>query len=904
MDKDIEIFFEQAFSFIYKNILIEEIREIRSYSTNLVSIKVLDDLINLSFIPILTRIWERALILELNQAEKRGLLEGETEEERFEYFSSKFIEKNNLDAFYKKYPGINSRWKRQRGLICSNISRLLKRIEEDICDAILVLNGDDVFVEVQKITPLGDFHRNLQCAYRIDYLTHAGSANSVYYKPRNLQIDDGYSQFITWWNEKSAINHTAPKVINKGDYGWIATITHLECPADKIHEYYRRYGSLIALASVFGTTDLHMENVIAHGEFPVVVDLETLFSITPELKKDNPTYYHLYSSLLLPTHAYEDQVETSPLSASAELKTDLETQVNPQRRSSTLRMEATAFVTGKNETEVRINGQIVDFQEYTNDIINGCVESLELIYNNQEIFRKKVIDIFQNSRIRILFRATVEYMKILYNMGHPVSLHKGTMQRDANVLCDDYYDDSILTSEIAQLLDDDVPYFEIDFRGGRVIGGNGDLLDIAIHHSPLRKFEHQLARNLDDVVKLITDDINHSFCAYKVRLGLNSSREPIAASPKLARSTQSDNVWFNELSDYAMDAIKEKACRHNQIIYWRHINALENKAIRAGINEISLYDGLTGIALAYHITGRRLGRTDFLDLSVQLGEQISRQLTDIPTAALGAYVGTAGTLWGLSEINQDNHVAIMKTLATEIPKIAYALTVTDYQSYFQMDIISGVAGTLMMLIRLHSSLKQYPIADAIQRVAHLAYQILKIRSANLMRENTLIGYAHGTAGVSAALANYMNYFECAEKDTVCLIETNVARETSLRNEMGWPDLDHNNICNTSWCHGTIGFGFSRKFLRPFISELVYEEDIAIVRRRLGERQQSLCLCHGLAADYYLAQKMGWSDQSNIFKELREEIEESGLRMDFGLSNFEMVGAMNGVSGLFIGDHLL
>lgn len=89
-----------------------------------------------------------------------------------------------------------------------------------------------------------------------------------------------------------------------------------------------------------------------------------------------------------------------------------------------------------------------------------------------------------------------------------------------------------------------------------------------------------------------------------------------------------------------------------------------------------------------------------------------------------------------------------------------------------------------------------------------------------------------------------------------------------------------------------------------MSQTAYDEDMAIVRNRIGIRYQSLCLCHGLSADYYLAKLMGWSEEITVLEQLRDEFNLNGLLTDFGLSNFEMVGAMNGVSGMFIGDQLL
>src|SRR5262249_25496230 len=53
--------------------------------------------------------------------------------------------------------------------------------------------------------------------------------------------------------------------------------------------FYRRQGSWLALLHALGATDVHYENVVAAGEHPVPVDLETLFHPrAPELELANP----------------------------------------------------------------------------------------------------------------------------------------------------------------------------------------------------------------------------------------------------------------------------------------------------------------------------------------------------------------------------------------------------------------------------------------------------------------------------------------------------------------------------------------------------------------------------------------------------------------------------------------
>ena len=45
----------------------------------------------------------------------------------------------------------------------------------------------------------------------------------------------------------------------------------------EIKEYYYRCGAECCLAYVLGMTDIHMDNVIAHGKYPVIIDTEFMF---------------------------------------------------------------------------------------------------------------------------------------------------------------------------------------------------------------------------------------------------------------------------------------------------------------------------------------------------------------------------------------------------------------------------------------------------------------------------------------------------------------------------------------------------------------------------------------------------------------------------------------------------
>ena len=53
-------------------------------------------------------------------------------------------------------------------------------------------------------------------------------------------------------------------------------IENIPCKNEsEVEHYYFRMGIHLFLGYALGATDLHGENIIAHGEYPVIIDMET-----------------------------------------------------------------------------------------------------------------------------------------------------------------------------------------------------------------------------------------------------------------------------------------------------------------------------------------------------------------------------------------------------------------------------------------------------------------------------------------------------------------------------------------------------------------------------------------------------------------------------------------------------
>src|SRR5699024_1290169 len=98
------------------------------------------------------------------------------------------------------------------------------------------------------------------------------------YKPRSLQIDLAYIGLIDWINAQGLEHELhAAETLARGDHGWVRYLEPLGAvDQEGAARYAWRTGALVAVLYALHATDFHFENIIAWGDTPVLVDLETL----------------------------------------------------------------------------------------------------------------------------------------------------------------------------------------------------------------------------------------------------------------------------------------------------------------------------------------------------------------------------------------------------------------------------------------------------------------------------------------------------------------------------------------------------------------------------------------------------------------------------------------------------
>lgn len=148
----------------------------------------------------------------------------------------------------------------------------------------------------------------------------AAADEPVVYKPRPLQSAELYAWLSAWLGARlpELAPAAVPTLVREG-YGWSRHVRPAPCrTAAQARRFHRRQGALLALLHAANATDVHAENLIAHGDQPLLIDTETLLHPVTRrtmLVGDDPAAAAQDSSvlrtLLLPTllhsgHAVSD----------------------------------------------------------------------------------------------------------------------------------------------------------------------------------------------------------------------------------------------------------------------------------------------------------------------------------------------------------------------------------------------------------------------------------------------------------------------------------------------------------------------------------------------------------------------------------------------------------------------
>lgn len=120
---------------------------------------------------------------------------------------------------------------------------------------------------------MSDYHKD----FRSVHVVEMEDGKRFLFKPRSLAIDLRWREVLAILGEHTDIVLQAPLVIDCGEYGFVEFVEARPVSGiEGIKRFYERAGALACLLYVLDATDFHGENLIASGDWPVLVDVETV----------------------------------------------------------------------------------------------------------------------------------------------------------------------------------------------------------------------------------------------------------------------------------------------------------------------------------------------------------------------------------------------------------------------------------------------------------------------------------------------------------------------------------------------------------------------------------------------------------------------------------------------------
>lgn len=339
---------------------------------------------------------------------------------------------HRLRSLFRKFPVLPRLWLLAIRQWHKHIAELLSRIAKDRAAISRLFFDDRPITRIRNMRPgLSDPHKSGRSVTLIEF-----DSGLLVYKPRSGRSEAEWFELLRWINEHGFVPKLrAARVLERGSYSWMEYIEAKSCGDEAgIERFYERLGGTIAIAYLLKAVDCHRENVIAAGEFPVVVDVDALWHVSPLTKTQSPTTL-LYRTGFFP---------------------------NSRRRSLQSRSSVLGFArTGKHLA--RIHDRPVEASDYAKEIVRGFCRAWDCLLgtsSRRSIFLRKLHQIRRLPR-RWIYLATERYAAILRASVSPSAL-KAEEARKALItaLCRrSSATPGLIGAEVRALMQLDLPYF-------------------------------------------------------------------------------------------------------------------------------------------------------------------------------------------------------------------------------------------------------------------------------------------------------------------------------------------------------------------------------------------------------------------------------------------------------------
>ena len=676
------------------------------------------------------------------------------------YIRDNFLDMDGILSFYSRYPVIARRAAIKSKQISDHFIEMLERIENDY-DGLCSILGTDKITSLDGINAeQGDTHDKGRFVVKLDF-----SEGTIIYKPRNLRVQEELDHTLSSvCGQAGTLPLYYRKTIYHDNYAFDTFVEYEECTSEEqVKNYYRRFGQICAIIYMLRGNDIHYENIIAHGEYPVLIDVETLFQHQGDVieRPDNAAsdvYIDSVSSVggtaMVPIITFNQGKNGKGIDISAlgGKEQELPYKVLQLVNSGTDNMKfdyVDAKMSGANNLP-KLNGEVIDFNEYTDIIIDGFRKTMDYILRNKELFigNGGLVERYSDIRVRHLMKATQNYAKIMTFSSHPnYSENMVKLERMfANIWDYNYKDKRIVRFETDDMIDGDIPIFYGKINSKEIIASSGEKLDDYFETSAYDKVvarfetldEAEIERQVSQmkVCMNMFETENHEKAAGRKsgnRVKKPTRSELLQKAEEIA-DTIVDNAHFNK---------NTQTVEWNNVVYDNINGCWKTRGISCGLTI-----GQTGVFNFLYLLNKHINKYD------DVLNSISHSFTELPAEYLPLSLsdGIASVFYSYMLVYRES-----QNKRAENMMGYYANIIKDKLDDCDDDsFMYGLAGILAVM----SSAWKLTKNDLFKDIALRAYNIISERYT--IDENDLSFYS-GMAGVSYAASMAADTFELEDR---------------------------------------------------------------------------------------------------------------------------------------------
>jgi type 2 lantibiotic biosynthesis protein LanM len=808
----------------------------------------------------------RCLIQEMHDLKQAGRLHGKNSEEEYQYYLKEYLNTSAyLKMFFEKYPVMMDLIIQKTHDYTDYVLEVMQHLQTDREDIINDLCHGKSFESVVEIKMgLSDEHAPGRTVARVKL----DNGDIIFHKPHDLTTSICYQEMYAWLLNQCKMAGEVYPMLNRNGYGWEAEIKNEPCKSiSEVADFYKRTGVQICLAYLLGVTDIHFENLIAHGAHPVIIDLEFMADRrltvgdhprkTQELLADS-----VINTGILPVHAWHAQhLNMGALGEMGEQRSPIQMPYIVNTNSSDMAVAYACPSMHSVQNMPELNGEKIDFKAYVYQILEGFEIAYHALLAKKKLFCQKFESI-SGIRSRHLIRNTQEYFMYQNSLNFPDFMRHAQARQlmlvhmDKGLRCNEKYRQMIRQYEMACIYHAIIPVFYAD--GNDLYTGNGTVMKDYFSSDGKSQILRRLNKLSEEDMRLQMRIMEADFLSYvKVQKGWMGKIYTETAKVSALTPAKIAEVLMREMYQF------EDRCTWLSVQY--------NGAGKTFLGPVDdyLYSGICGITIFFAALCRNYHEKCYKKVFEQLERQIFQHIEQLSENHQNIHS------WGLFT-GETSYIYTCHILYRMTGKNIYLEGAQKQGGYLlhhlddlrMQDVLEGRAGVLITLLLLYEDVGEQKWLDAAKVLGNqlmtATTQLAKGVGWPEHDRPALAGMAHGNSGIAMALALLWKYTK--ENAVINIIQQAIAYEDCLYDPAHENWMDIRDIAVTgdagrdmvAWCHGAGGIFAARMkicaltglpltdLFRPLglhgnnADEVIQKISVKMA----AAKKTDMCLCHG------------------------------------------------------------